>query len=441
MIHRDISLANILVTGGGQPILIDFDLATMAAENRQGFAHHRDLVGTLPYLAPEQTGRTGRSVDHRADLYAIGSVLYELVAGHPPFGDGDPFKLIHDLLVRIPQPLSELDPAVPPAFSDIVARLLEKEPDRRYQSADGLARDLASVCREPASRFPLGRWDFPLRLSAPSRLVGREGEIAALRAAFDDAVGGAGRTLLVAGVPGVGKSALVNELRPLVATRGGWYVAGKADQFRSDTATGVVIQAVRGIGRLLLADPDPEVELTRERLTVALGPNAALIAEALPEFALLLPTAAGPVAGADPVGAENRLRQALLDLLRAVVSPARPVVMFLDDLQWADPATLNLLERPGHRREPAGAAARRGVPGGRGRSRTSAGRGDERVGSARRDRTAHAAGRPASGRRRPAAGRDAADGRRQGRGAGRCDRRVDRRQPVRHGRAGEQPAT
>jgi diguanylate cyclase (GGDEF)-like protein len=345
VIHRDISSANLLVAGSGRPILIDFDLATMAAENRQGFAHHRDLVGTLPYLAPEQTGRTGRSVDHRADLYGIGSVLYELVAGHPPFGDGDPYKLIHDLLVRIPQPLSELDPQVPPAFSDIVARLLEKEPDRRYQSADGLARDLASVCHEPARRFPLGRWDFPLRLSAPSRLVGRESEITALRAAFDDAVGHAGRAVLVAGVPGVGKSALVNELRPLVATQGGWYVAGKADQFRSDTATGVVIQAVRGIGRLLLADSDSEVELTRERLAAALGPNVALIAAALPEFAALLPSAAaGTVAGDDPVGAENRLRQALVDLLRAVVSPARPVVMFLDDLQWADPATLKLLE-------------------------------------------------------------------------------------------------
>ncbi|HET6530049.1 MAG TPA: diguanylate cyclase [Actinoplanes sp.] len=344
VIHRDISLANILVAGGRQPILIDFDLATMAAENRQGFAHHRDLVGTLPYLAPEQTGRTGRSVDHRADLYAIGSVLYELVAGHPPFGDGDPYKLIHDLLVRVPQPLNEVDPAVPPAFSDIVARLLEKEPDRRYQSADGLARDLAAVCREPAVRFPLGRWDFPLRLSAPSRLVGREDEIAALRAAFDDAVGGAGRAVLVAGAPGVGKSALVNELRPVVATQGGWYVAGKADQFRSETGTGVVIQAVRGIGRLLLADSDSEMESTRERLAAALGPNAALITAALPEFALLLPSTARAVAGDDPVGAENRLRQALLDLLRAVVSPACPVVMFLDDLQWADPATLNLLD-------------------------------------------------------------------------------------------------
>ena len=344
VIHRDISLANILVAPGGPPVLIDFDLATMAAENRQGFAHHRDLVGTLPYLAPEQTGRTGRSVDHRADLYGIGSVLYELVTGHPPFGDGDPYKLIHDLLVRIPQPLSELDPAVPPAFSDIVARLLEKEPDQRYQSADGLARDLASVCHEPTLRFPLGRWDFPLRLSAPSRLVGRETEITALRAAFDDAVGRTGRAVLVAGVPGVGKSALVNELRPMVATQGGWYVAGKADQFRADTTTGVVIQAVRGIGRLLLADSDAEVELTGDRLAVALGPNAAVIAAALPEFAPLLPGAAGAVVGDDPVGAENRLRQAMVDLLRAVVSPARPVVMFLDDLQWAEQATLKLLD-------------------------------------------------------------------------------------------------
>ena len=145
VMHRDIAPANIVVSGEGAPCLVDFALATLLAEVRPDFTHHSEIVGTLAYLAPEQTGRTGRSVDERADLYALGATLYELATGEPPFGSGDPLQLIHDHLARVPVPPAQVNPAVPAAVSEIVMHLLEKEPENRYQSADGLVRDLEAV--------------------------------------------------------------------------------------------------------------------------------------------------------------------------------------------------------------------------------------------------------------------------------------------------------
>jgi serine/threonine protein kinase len=165
VVHKDINPRNVLFTADGGLLLASFDQASTFAEDRPGFTHHRDIVGALPYLAPEQTGRTGLPVDHRADLYALGAVWYELATGHPPFGHGDAgtLQLVHDILVTVPPPLAGSAPQLPGALSDIVARLLEKEPDRRYQSADGLARDLALLVRRPGTRFRLGEWDFPPR--------------------------------------------------------------------------------------------------------------------------------------------------------------------------------------------------------------------------------------------------------------------------------------
>ncbi|HEX2806317.1 MAG TPA: AAA family ATPase, partial [Kineosporiaceae bacterium] len=236
---------------------------------------------------------------------------------------------------------------VDPVLSDIVARLLEKEPDRRYQSAEGLARDLALLAERPGCGFELGAWDFPPRLSAPSRLIGRDDEIATLKQAFEDALlSDTSRCVLVAGGPGVGKSSLINELRPAVAVRGGWFVTGKCDQFRPDAEVGAVLQAMRGIGRLLLAEPDAELAATRTLLLKGLGSNTGLVTAALPEFAVLLGSDGGALPGdpGDPGEARIRLRQAMIDLLRVVVSPERPLIMVLDDLQWADPVTLGLMD-------------------------------------------------------------------------------------------------
>src|SRR6185437_2169427 len=144
---RDIIPANIVLSGDGGPCLVDFASASLLAEVRPDFSHHTQIVGTLAYLAPEQTGRTGRSVDQRADLYALGATLYDLATGAPPFGSGDPLRLVHAHLARVPEPPARLNPAVPVPLSAIILHLLEKEPDRRYQSAEGLVSDLERLRR------------------------------------------------------------------------------------------------------------------------------------------------------------------------------------------------------------------------------------------------------------------------------------------------------
>ncbi|MGA2124885.1 MAG: AAA family ATPase, partial [Xanthobacteraceae bacterium] len=346
VVHKDINPTNILVCGRGRrPILTDFDLATTFAEDRPAFVHHSEIAGTPAYLAPEQTGRTGRTVDYRADLYALGATFYELATGRPPFPGDDPLQLIHDHLVRVPTPPIEVDSSLPTGLSDVIMRLLEKEPDRRYQSADGLAHDLSHL-REMLTRgdrgsFPLAQRDFPLRLSAPSRLSGRTQEIGALHGAFADALDGRGRGILVAGASGTGKTVLIDELRPVVTARRGWFLAGKFDQYGHDA--GALVQVLRGMGRMLLAEP--EAGLAKERVCIlrALGANAGLITAALPEFAALLGNVPD-VTSADPIEAEIQLRLTALSLLRAVVSPARPVVIVLDDLQWAYPSSIRFID-------------------------------------------------------------------------------------------------
>jgi serine/threonine protein kinase len=151
VMHRDITPANIVVSGDGAPCLVDFALASSLAEMRPEFTHHAEIAGTLAYLAPEATGRTGRPVDQRADLYALGAVLYEQATGTPPFGTGDPLRLVHDQLARVPVPPAQANPAVPEPLSEIVVRLLEKEPDNRYQTTDGLVYDLERVRDAPRS--------------------------------------------------------------------------------------------------------------------------------------------------------------------------------------------------------------------------------------------------------------------------------------------------
>ena len=192
VMHRDITPANIVLSGDSRPCLVDFARATQVAEIRPEFTHPSEIGGTLAYLAPEATGRTGRPADQRADLYALGAVLYELATGDPPFGTGDPLRLIHDHLARVPVPPAEVNPALPAPLSEIILHLLEKEPDNRYQTADGLVHDLErwrAALAHPAV-FRAGEHDFPVRLLPPSRLAGRDDEVAALAVAFTGALTG-----------------------------------------------------------------------------------------------------------------------------------------------------------------------------------------------------------------------------------------------------------
>jgi len=336
VLHRDITPANIVVSDGGAPCLVDFALATSLAEIRPGFTHHAKIAGTLAYLAPEATGRTGRPVDHRADLYALGAVLYELATGGPPFGFGDPLRLTHDLLARVPAPPAQVNPAVPGLLSEIIMHLLEKEPDHRYQTAEGLVYDLERLRDAPTcpagARLRVGEHDVPLRLLPPSRLVGRDGEMAALQAAFEEALAGRCRGVLVAGAPGVGKTVLADELRPVVTSADGWFAAGKFDAYRRDMEFDAVNQALRALGRLMLAEPEEDLAKVREQILDAVGPNAGLLTATVPEFAALLAVPPDP---GDPLTAQVRAQRAAVAVLRAVASPNRPLVVFIDDLQWA----------------------------------------------------------------------------------------------------------
>ena len=343
VVHRDLNPGNIFIvpspTGELEPVLVDFDLSTTFAQVKPSFVDPREIVGRLPYLAPEQTGRTSVPVDQRSDLYSLGVVLYELATGAPPFVDDDPLKLVRQILTRRPEPPDQLAPRVPVMFSRIVVRLLQKEPDDRYSSAAGLAYDLAQVVDDPQVEFPLGQRDFPRRLAPPSRIVGRAAETDRLTVALNRAVLGQVQGVLVSGRPGVGKTDLVNQLRSLVVARGGWFVWGRADANHHRTTTSLFTDAANRLGGLLLAEPETELVRLRERLLDSLGVNAGLIATLVPTFRQLLGTEVEEGTAQDASAASARLAQAAPDLLREIASPDRPLVMLLDDLQWAPPST------------------------------------------------------------------------------------------------------
>ncbi|WP_033343271.1 diguanylate cyclase [Catenuloplanes japonicus] len=338
VVHKNLTPHGVLLCEPApyRVMLTDFDLSTTFAQERPGFTHHDRIAGDLRYIAPEQTGRTGRPTDHRADLYSLGATLYALATGTPPFPGDEPLALVRAHLAQLPVPPHELNPALRPDLSAAVLRLLEKEPDRRYQSATGLAHDLDLIAASAAAGGPpvtLGEHDFAERLAPPSRLVGRDGELRLLRDAFDLVVDGPAHAVLVRGAPGVGKSALIDQLRAVVTGAGGWFVAGKFDQYRRGERFGAVAQSLRSLAGLLLCEPDDTLTALRARFTAELGLTAGAVASFLPELALLTGAPPDPPGDEDPD--DSRLVRGCAALLR-VVADRTPVVVALDDLQWAD---------------------------------------------------------------------------------------------------------
>lgn len=345
-VYRNLHPGTIVLDGPEGAVALDGVHRADYADQRPAFGHHQRIVGVLPYLAPEQTGRTGGRVDARADLYALGVVLYELATGSRPFADTDALTLLRAILAEEAVPPAQRDPAVPPAFSALVMRLLDKDPDRRYQSADGLAHDLErlqqALARGESAPFTLGERDFALRLRPPMRLIGRGTELATLRAAFDAAAAGHRAAVFIRGAPGIGKTALIDTLRPLVTAHGGWFISGKFDQYRDDLESDGMHQAFRALGRLLLAEPEAALAPLRERLRSEHGAGAGLVAALLPEFGPLL-GAAPDLRAADALDAA-RLQQAALSVVATVASRERPLVLFIDDLQWAGTTPLAMLD-------------------------------------------------------------------------------------------------
>jgi PAS domain S-box-containing protein len=348
IIHKDMNPNHVLVAPQtGRLRLIDFSIASRMPAEHQELRHPSVLEGTIGYLSPEQTGRMNRDIDYRTDFYSLGVTFYELLTGRLPFDSGDPLEVIHGHIARTPPSPRDLRPEIPPPLSDMVMKLLAKAAEERYQSAARLKADLSKWQAEwnagqDLSPVAPGRSDFGDRFLVPQRLYGRERQLAQLMTAFEQVGAGPSELVLVSGYSGVGKSSLIRELyKPLVGRRG-YFIAGKFDQVLR-VPYGALLQAFRELVQQLLTEDEEQVSAWRARLTEALGAGAPVLAEVVPEVTSILgPQPPAPALG--PAETQNRFRLVFQSFLRALARRDHPLVIFLDDLQWADNATLNLLE-------------------------------------------------------------------------------------------------
>jgi len=358
LVHRsrmlvvDLCPAKILVDSASSTVhLIDFDRSQPLGAGRKGT--REDLTSfalrtNLAYIAPEASGRMGRGVDQRSDLYSLGAVLYHALTGVPPFDAQDPLSLIHAHIAKQPRIAVEVRPGVPLTLSRIVSKLLQKSPEDRYQTAYALSRDLFE-CRAQltATRtipvdMALGSSDVPHRPLFSRELFGRDAEVQRLKATYDEVRHGRSRIVLLSGPPGMGKSELVNSLRAPVAESHGYITVGKFEQERPDVPYSAFVQAFSGLAQQILTESDVRLQAWRSALIGSTGPIAGALVSLAPDIGIVL----GPVPPVPPLGTEQtraRLGLAVRLFLRAAAKPEHPLVLVLDDLQWADSASRELL--------------------------------------------------------------------------------------------------
>lgn len=350
LIHKDIKPANIIVDcADGNVRLTGFGIASRLSRERQAPEPPETIAGTLAYMAPEQTGRTNRSIDARSDLYALGVTLYQLLTGALPFTAADPMEWVHCHIAKKPVPPNQRLAYVPGPISAIIVKLLSKTPEERYQTAAGVEHDLRRCLVEWERRFrieefPLGMADTPNRLLIPEKLYGRDSEIATLIACFDRIVrSGTPELVLVSGYSGIGKSALVHELHKVLVPPRGLFAFGKFDQYKRDVPYATLVQAFQSLVRPLLSKSDAELTYWRRVLLEALGPNASLMVDLIPELELIIGNQP-PAPELPSQQAQGRFQLVFQRFIAVFARPEHPLALFLDDLQWLDAATLDLLE-------------------------------------------------------------------------------------------------
>jgi PAS domain S-box-containing protein len=350
LIHKDIKPANILVDfATGQVWLTGFGIASRLPRERQSPEPPELIAGTLAYMAPEQTGRMNRSIDSRSDLYSLGVTLYEMLTGALPFIASDPLEWVHCHIARQPVPPAERLKDLPLPVSAIVSKLLAKTAEERYQTAAGVESDLRRCLAQwelqrCIEEFPPGEHDASDRLLVPEKLYGRANEIDTLLAAFDRVVaGGAPELVLVSGYSGIGKSSVVNELHKVLVPPRGLFATGKFDQYKRDIPYATLAQAFQSLVRRLLGKREAELQRWRDHLQQALDPNGLLIVDLVPELKLII-GAQPPVPELPPQDAQNRFQLVFRRFIKVFARPEHPLALFLDDLQWLDAATLDLLE-------------------------------------------------------------------------------------------------
>jgi PAS domain S-box-containing protein len=350
LIHKDVKPSNVLVNPAtGQVRLTGFGIASRLRREHQPPAPPEFIAGTLPYMAPEQTGRMNRSMDSRSDLYALGVTFYEMLTGHRPFTASEPLEWVHCHIARTPVPPHERVTGVPACVSAIVIKLLAKTPEERYQTASGVESDLRRCLAEWDAHgrivdFSPGQHDAQDRLLIPEKLYGRAREVETLLTAFERVVaGGRPELVLVSGYSGVGKSAVVNELhKPLVPPRG-LFASGKFDQYKRDIPYATLAQAFQSLIRPLLSQSDEELSRWRHALCEALDPNGQLIVGLVPDLKAIIGEQP-PVPDLPPQDAQRRFHLVFRRFINVFARPEHPLALFVDDLQWLDAATLDLIE-------------------------------------------------------------------------------------------------
>jgi PAS domain S-box-containing protein len=350
LIHKDIKPANVLFDSArGEVRLMGFGIASRLPRERQAIKPPEFIAGTLPYMAPEQTGRMNRSVDSRSDLYALGITLYEMLTGNLPFTASEPMEWVHCHIARQAVPPAERLRDVPRSVSAIIMKLLAKPPEDRYQTATGVESDLRR-CLEGLDHkrgvhdFALGDHDRPDYLQIPEKLYGREREIETLLASFDRiANGGVPELVLVSGYSGIGKSSVVNELQPVLVPPRALFASGKFDQYKRDIPYSTLAQAFQSLIRLLLTKSEAELDKWRRELRDALDQNGQLIVDLVPELKLVIGDQP-PVPEVPAQDAQRRFQLVFRRFISVFAQQEHPLALFLDDLQWLDAATLDLLK-------------------------------------------------------------------------------------------------
>jgi predicted ATPase/signal transduction histidine kinase len=347
VIHKDIKPANILIHPRSKQVkLIDFSIASLLPKETQEIKNPNGLEGTLAYLAPEQTGRMNRGIDYRADFYALGVTLFELLAGELPFKSDDPMELVHSHIAKQPPSLSEFNS--PEAIAKIIAKLMAKNAEDRYQSALGLHYDL-EICLHRLKEtgkiegFEIGQRNLCDRFIIPEKLYGRETEVESLLAAFDRVAAGASELMLVAGFSGIGKTAVVNEVHKPIVRQRGYFIKGKFDQFNRNIPFSAFVQAFRDLMGQLLSESDAQLAAWKAKILAAVGENGKVIVDVIPELDRIIEKQP-PVPELSGSAAQNRFNLLFQKFIQVFTTKEHPLVMFLDDLQWADSASLNLMQ-------------------------------------------------------------------------------------------------
>jgi PAS domain S-box-containing protein len=350
LIHKDIKPARILVDAvSGSAWLTGFEIASRLPRERQPAEPPEMIAGTLAYMAPEQTGRMNRSIDSRSDLYSLGVTFYRMLTGALPFTASDPMEWVHCHIARQPIAPDQLTNEIPAPLSAIVMKLLAKTAEERYQTAAGVEADLRKclLAWESFGRiepFPVGAQDVSGRLLIPERLYGREREIDALLASFDRVVtNGTSELVLVSGYSGIGKSSVVHEVHKVLVPPRGLFASGKFDQYKRDIPYATLAQAFHSLVRPLLGRSDAELSRWRDALSKALGPHGQLVTNLVPELELVIGRQP-PVPELAPHEAQNRFQTVFRRFLSVFARKEHPLALFLDDLQWLDTATIELLE-------------------------------------------------------------------------------------------------